>query len=303
MRYCALICVLLIVPITLFSMNISCPQLELFDSICLENLDELKQLCKDKKVRVNDVLSLNRTALLWACRASENFTCAAVEVLLKMGADISVHDGNKDTIFHLAASRADSYPIMALLFRVRDIPQELINQRNDYGHTPLMLASHAGCTQSVQLLLSKGADPTLNGATYMKYSIGWTALHYAVKAGHVNCVKALLEHERRQTTAASNVVGYAPLVGVVDVSVIQHCLDLPIERNFDISIAHNHTRIKKLLNKHLLFKTQLKENEQPKLLSKKDDKIVDAHNEWPKKIAYSALLVIIVAAAMRKFLK
>lgn len=59
-----------------------------------------------------------------------------------------------------------------------------VNAKDDNNVTPLMLAASFGATDSVQLLIEKGADPTIKNID------GRTALFNAVK--HANTMEVLL---------------------------------------------------------------------------------------------------------------
>jgi ankyrin repeat protein len=73
-----------------------------------------------------------------------------------------------------------------------------------FGATPLHFASHAGHTEVVTALLSKGGNPsTLN-------MYGSPPLHYAIEKAHADVVAALLEHEDSNVNLP-NMYGYSPL--------------------------------------------------------------------------------------------
>lgn len=73
-----------------------------------------------------------------------------------------------------------------------------------FGATPLHFASHAGHTEVVTALLSKGGNPsTLN-------MYGSSPLHYAIEKAHADVVAALLEHEDSNVNLP-NMYGYSPL--------------------------------------------------------------------------------------------
>ncbi|XP_030054760.1 kinase D-interacting substrate of 220 kDa [Microcaecilia unicolor] len=63
-----------------------------------------------------------------------------------------------------------------------------VDERNENGQTPLMLAAEQGNLEIVQELLSKGANCNLDDVD------NWTALISAAKEGHVDIVKELLNN-------------------------------------------------------------------------------------------------------------
>jgi hypothetical protein len=58
------------------------------------------------------------------------------------------------------------------------------------GRTLCYMAAERGCSQSLRLLLSMGADPL------RQIELGSTALHAAAFYNHPECVEAILRHER-----------------------------------------------------------------------------------------------------------
>src|SRR3989344_1880983 len=76
-----------------------------------------------------------------------------------------------------------------------------INNKNEYGITPLYLASDNGHNKCVELLLK-------NGATHEKNNNGNTPLHWASRNGHDKCVELLLKYG---ATNEKNNIGDRPL--------------------------------------------------------------------------------------------
>jgi ankyrin repeat protein len=73
-----------------------------------------------------------------------------------------------------------------------------VNKRASNGSTPLHWAAGNGNVEVAELLLSNGADPTIQTFTWFrdvfgKHS-GQTALHWASESGYVEIVSLLLDH-------------------------------------------------------------------------------------------------------------
>ena len=108
---------------------------------------------------------------------------AAVRMLLDAGrveVDASEPDGT--TALHWAAHRDDLAIVELLIGAGADV-----NLTNDYGVTPLSLACTNGSAQVVARLLDAGADPEMRTA-------GETALMTAVRTGSVDTVEVLISH-------------------------------------------------------------------------------------------------------------
>jgi ankyrin repeat protein len=81
-----------------------------------------------------------------------------------------------------AASQGDATAITALLNTGVDI-----NTQDDKGATALMRAVEAGHTDTVKLLLDRGADVNIQGRF-----LGYSAIVFAVKARNADLVEMLL---------------------------------------------------------------------------------------------------------------
>ena len=86
---------------------------------------------------------------------------------------------------HVAMSYRGSYDVVAAKLAAG----ERVDQRDQYGRTPLYMAALSGDINLVQLLLNHGADPA-KGA---RWKDGDTALHKAASGGHVDVIELLIE--------------------------------------------------------------------------------------------------------------
>ena len=62
-----------------------------------------------------------------------------------------------------------------------------VNQRGNFGNSPLKVASTRGNLEEIEALLAGGANVNVKGED------GYTPLHHAASQGHVAAVKRLLE--------------------------------------------------------------------------------------------------------------
>jgi len=80
------------------------------------------------------------------------------------------------------AIRRPSPAVLDLLLRAKGLHAEVRNAKDE---SPLMLASMAGMVDVCKRLITLDADVN---------KTGWTPLHYAASAGHVEVIKLLLKH-------------------------------------------------------------------------------------------------------------
>lgn len=105
----------------------------------------------------------------------------AVQALLQRGFDPNTLDERGQSALVLAL-QAPSPKVAEALIR---LAQTQIELRNDKDESPLMLAALRGQKSLVELLIWRDADVN---------KTGWTPLHYAASAGHVEVIKLLLKH-------------------------------------------------------------------------------------------------------------
>ena len=96
-----------------------------------------------------------------------------VEILLKNGADPNIHDNEGWTTL-IVSSHNGHQQIVELLLE-KQVDPNVQNSIN--GRTALIQASQQGHYQVVEILLKNGADPNLHD------NRGWTVVHLLIKAG------------------------------------------------------------------------------------------------------------------------
>ncbi|XP_060241581.1 ankyrin repeat and death domain-containing protein 1B isoform X2 [Meriones unguiculatus] len=176
------------------------------------NLDLMEKLF-EKKVNINAVNNMNRTALHFAV-GSNNLS--VVDFLLSHKARVDVPDKHGLTVIHLAAwsgsleimlmlvkagadQRAESQEGMNALhfaaqnnslrivdYLIQDLHLQDLNQPNERGRKPFLLAAERGHVEMIEKLIF------LNLHTSEKDKEGNTALHLAATHGHSPAVQVLL---------------------------------------------------------------------------------------------------------------
>ena len=104
-----------------------------------------------------------------------------VRRLLVRGFDANTTDPSGQTGLHLALREPSLKSALVLI----EWPKTDVNQLNSQGESPLMLAVIKGQAEIAAKLLEKKADVN---------KTGWTALHYAASAGHLDLIRLLLEN-------------------------------------------------------------------------------------------------------------
>uniref|UniRef100_A0A0G2JT24 Ankyrin repeat and death domain containing 1B n=1 Tax=Rattus norvegicus TaxID=10116 RepID=A0A0G2JT24_RAT len=176
------------------------------------NLDLMEKLF-EKKVNINAVNNMNRTALHFAVGRNN---LSAVDFLLSHKARVDVADKHGLTVLHLAAW-SGSFEIMLMLVKagadqraksqegmnalhlaaqnnnlhivdylIQDLHLQDLNQPNERGRKPFLLAAEKGHVEMIEKLVF------LNLHTSEKDKEGNTALHLAAMHGHSPVVQVLL---------------------------------------------------------------------------------------------------------------
>ena len=164
--------------------------------------------------------------LINAVREGNN---AKVISLLKERVDVNVVEGDGATVLHWAVYLDDTDTTTLLIQGGADV-----NTSNDYGVTPLGLASRNGNAQILRQLLKAGADP--NDSRHA-VNAGETPLMLAARSGQVEAVTTLLDVETRvnakETWNGQSALMWATAEGHVSVvrALIAHGADIHARSN------------------------------------------------------------------------
>ena len=152
---------------------------------------------------INQLIGADLPPLIAAADAGHE---RVVNLLLSWRADARLRGGPGDsTALFRASSRGHANIVHNLL--TNTTARDDINSPNLKGLTPLMVASQHGHTETIRILLSSGADPTLLNTKRQ------SALHLACHAGHSAAIGLLLaqnSHTRFLNAPTSN--GKTPLI-------------------------------------------------------------------------------------------
>jgi ankyrin repeat protein len=128
------------------------------------------------------------TALHIACEA-DRAGPEAISCLLKHGATPNFKDTQGWTPLHYATENLAN---TAALIGSNGERKEIVDERNDYGSTALVIAAETGSVEVVEFLLKHGTDPTIRNKT------GSSALHRAAQNGHLGVVRLLIDNKYKQ---------------------------------------------------------------------------------------------------------
>lgn len=144
------------------------------------------------------------------------------ELLLERGADIDAKVGNGATVLSLAAlhcSRGSS-----IVERIIKERPSLVSVVDNEGRSSLWCASESGSLEVVELLLRSGAG--LGKSINDKDRCGMTALMAAVRWGHVDVVRLLLQHNTEIDPDLGDYYGTTPLSVATRIAPSLHCVEL-----------------------------------------------------------------------------
>uniref|UniRef100_A0ABI8A2S8 Death domain-containing protein n=1 Tax=Felis catus TaxID=9685 RepID=A0ABI8A2S8_FELCA len=243
------------------------------------NLDLMEKLF-EKKVNINAVNNMNRTALHFAVGANH---LSSVDFLLNRKARVDVADKHGLTVIHLAAW-SGSLEIMLMLVRagadqraknqdgmnalhfaaqnnnvriveylIQDLHLKDLNQPDEKGRKPFLWAAERGHIEMIEKLIF------LNLHTSEKDKNGETPFFLAVKGGHEECSKVLLTAgsdiniPNKLNISALQIATQNGHTSLVSCLLSKH-VDLyqkvePKESPLHLAVIHNHiTVVKSLLS-------------------------------------------------------
>jgi ankyrin repeat protein len=145
-----------------------------------------------------DVELTNRYGVGPASAAAENGSAEILERLLEAGVDVHQTLPGGETLLMTAARTGEAGTVRTLLVHGADPNRPEVTQRQ----TALMWAAANNNADAIQLLTQYGADvqaktdnPSASGGSTFSYAppTGFSALMFAVRAGHMDATRALLD--------------------------------------------------------------------------------------------------------------
>ncbi|KAH8752798.1 ankyrin repeat-containing domain protein, partial [Diaporthe sp. PMI_573] len=168
---------------------------------CLQGGDILQACLASSDVDLNSPLpdesgdNIFHRILLIPADQFEDGKGEVIKSLLRNGADPLTRNGLGDNILHILAgsTEKESHDLLSFLLGedindlsdVRSACSEAIDQQNDFGDTPLIVAVLYNQWPAVQLLLRRGVDMQVRGEFDM------TALEFAISRGYHDIIDVL----------------------------------------------------------------------------------------------------------------
>lgn len=153
---------------------------------------KISEMLLEKKAPIN---VRNNSYLTPLHIASKEGHLNIVEQLLNKGADVNIIGMNDETPIHLAIDNGHTAIVKQLLNHSADV-NAVYTYITDpdleiftSGFTPLHLACEQGNEDVVKMLLNKGAKINVKDGDHS------LPIFYATQSGHINLIKAILEHQ------------------------------------------------------------------------------------------------------------
>ncbi|XP_048250459.1 ankyrin repeat domain-containing protein 17-like isoform X2 [Haliotis rufescens] len=193
------------------------------------DLDRLTCILSESLVNLNIRGQYGRTPLMMAAEKGHR---QVIDLLVTQGADVSLVDYDRNDILHVACLGGHVDLVKYVLSKkVADI-----NNRGQYGGTPLMMAAEKGHRQVFDLLMTQGADVSL--VDYDRNNI----LHVACLGGHTDMVKYILSQKVANINSRGQ-YGWTPLMMSAEKGHRQ-VFDLLVTQGADVSLVdYNRNKI------------------------------------------------------------
>ncbi|XP_071095400.1 ankyrin repeat domain-containing protein 50-like [Haliotis cracherodii] len=149
----------------------------------------------------------------------------AFDLLVSIGADMSLVDNNSDKNLHVACFGGHVEMVEYLLSQ----NTAAINTRGHFGRTPVMIAAEYGHREAFDLLVRKGAD------VFLVDDSNDTILHVACFGGHVEMVQYLLSKITVDINCKGN-YGRTPVMVAAEKGH-RKTFDLLVKQGADVSLV------------------------------------------------------------------
>eukprot|EP00095_Tigriopus_kingsejongensis_P010213 snap_masked-scaffold78_size404448-processed-gene-2.3 protein:Tk10213 transcript:snap_masked-scaffold78_size404448-processed-gene-2.3-mRNA-1 annotation:"b-cell lymphoma 3-encoded protein" len=131
-------------------------------SVLMRKPDLVRRYCCILQVLESSIDIMNEDQMTPLHLAVQENSMEVVEILLAFGADPGVNDRRGNTSFHVATVNKCPTTLRLLVKHIRG--KDCINRLNEFGITPLHIATLNGDSASAEVLTKHGADPSIPDA-------------------------------------------------------------------------------------------------------------------------------------------